>query len=76
MNAITRGAIDCDIHPGVPGITPLLPYMDEFWRDSFVRRGMDGFDLASYPPGAPLSCLADGRPPGGGKPGTDSALLQ
>jgi uncharacterized protein len=75
MNAITTGAIDCDIHPGVPGIAPLLPYMDEFWRDSFVRRGMDGFDLASYPPGAPLSCRADWRPPAG-KPGTDMALLR
>jgi uncharacterized protein len=75
MNAITAGAIDCDIHPGVPGIKTLLPYMNEYWQDAFVRRGADDFDLASYPPGAPLTCRADWRPPQG-KPGTDMALLQ
>ena len=26
------GAIDCDIHPGVPDIKTLLPYMNEFWQ--------------------------------------------
>ena len=75
MNAFTHGAIDCDIHPGVPGIKALLPYMDDHWRDAFVLRGMDNFDLASYPPGAPISCRPDWRPPQG-KPGTDIALLQ
>jgi predicted TIM-barrel fold metal-dependent hydrolase len=74
-NLVTRGAIDCDLHPGVPGIATLLPYMNDFWRDSFVRRGMDGFDLASYPPGAPLSCRPDWRP-ASGKPGTDIAQLR
>ena len=63
MNAITAGAIDCDIHPGVPGIGTLLPYMDEHWRDAFVLRGMDGFDLASYPPGAPSPAGRTGGPP-------------
>ena len=28
------GAIDCDIHPTVPDIKALLPYLDEYWRDS------------------------------------------
>jgi len=27
-----RGAIDCDIHPAVPDMRALLPYMDEYWR--------------------------------------------
>ena len=75
MNAFTQGAIDCDIHPGVPGIKPLLPYMDEYWQDSFVQRGQDNFDLASYPPGAPISCRPDWRPKSG-KPGTDFSQLQ
>jgi len=75
MNAFTQGAIDCDIHPGVPGIKALLPYMDEHWRDAFVLRGMDNFDLASYPPGAPISCRPDWRGKSG-KPGTDFSLLQ
>ena len=25
--------IDCDIHPGVPDIKTLLPYMNEFWQE-------------------------------------------
>src|ERR1700693_1900957 len=49
-------AIDCDIPPGVPNIKALLPYMDEFWRESFVARGIDGFDMMSYPLGAPVTC--------------------
>ena len=75
MDAVTQGAVDCDIHPGVPGMKALLPYMDDHWRDAFLLRGMDNFDLASYPPGAPIACRPDWRPPQG-KPGTDFALLQ
>ena len=75
MNAVTLGAIDCDIHPGVPGIKALLPYMDAYWQDAFVQRGMDGFDMASYPPGAPIACRADWRP-AQGKPGTDIGMLR
>src|SRR5580658_2384543 len=26
------GAIDCDIHPGLPGTHGLVPYLDEYWR--------------------------------------------
>jgi predicted TIM-barrel fold metal-dependent hydrolase len=70
----TEGAIDCDIHPGVPGISTLLPYMTAHWQDAFVLRGMDGFDLASYPPGAPIACRPDWRPKSG-KPGTDIAAF-
>ena len=75
VHGLTDGAIDCDIHPGVPGMKALLPYMDDHWRDAFILRGMDNFDLASYPPGAPISCRPDWRPPHG-KPGTDFSLLQ
>ncbi|MEA2743450.1 MAG: uncharacterized protein QOG25_1821 [Acetobacteraceae bacterium] len=53
--------IDCDIHPGVPDIKALLPYMNDFWRESFVDRGLDGFDMMSYPPGAPITCRPDWR---------------
>ena len=70
MTAAISGAIDCDIHPGVPGIATLLPYMSDHWQGAFVQRGMDGFDMASYPPGAPISCRPDWRP-AKGKPGTD-----
>src|SRR5450432_1822601 len=56
--------VDCDIHPGVPDIKALLPYMSDFWRTSFVDRGIDGFDMMSYPLGAPITCRPDWRVPG------------
>ncbi len=55
------GVIDCDIHPGVPDIKALLPYMEPFWQESFVARGIDGFDMMSYPPNAPITCRPDWR---------------
>jgi len=55
------GTIDCDIHPAVPGIKALLPYMTPFWQDSFVQRGIDGLEMQSYPPGAPITARADWR---------------
>ena len=27
-------AIDCDVHPTVPSMKALLPYLDDYWRDS------------------------------------------
>lgn len=71
----TRGAIDCDIHPGIPGIKALLPYMSAHWQSAFVQRGMDGFDLAAYPIGAPIACRPDWRQPGK-RPGADLAQMQ
>ena len=56
-----RSAIDCDIHPGVPDIHALLPYMEPFWQDAFVQRGLDGFDMMSYPLNAPITCRPDWR---------------
>src|SRR5262249_15386137 len=69
-----RGAIDCDIHPTVPGIGVLLPYMDDYWQEAFVSRGIDGLEMASYPPGAPISCRADWRP-AKGRPAADPATI-
>ena len=59
-----HASIDCDIHPGVPDIKALLPYMNDYWRESFIDRGLDGFDMMSYPPGAPITCRPDWRVPG------------
>ena len=30
----SSNAIDCDVHPTVPSVTALLPYLDDFWRDT------------------------------------------
>ena len=75
MTSSIAGAIDCDIHPGVPNIKALLPYMDDFWRESFVARGIDGFDMMSYPLGAPITCRPDWRVKGE-RPGSSLPNLQ
>ena len=67
--------IDCDIHPGVPDIKTLLPYMNEFWQESFVARGIDGFDMMSYPLNAPITCRPDWRVKGQ-RPGASLAAMR
>ena len=69
------GAIDCDIHPGVPDIKALLPYMNDFWRHSFVDRGIDGFDMMSFPLGAPITCRPDWRV-AGERPGSSLGAMR
>jgi uncharacterized protein len=54
-------SIDCDVHPAVPGMGALRPYLDEFWRDSIEHRGIDSLDSISYPPQAPISARPDLR---------------
>jgi predicted TIM-barrel fold metal-dependent hydrolase len=58
-------SIDCDVHPTVPGMRALAPYMEEFWADSIEERGITSLESISYPPNAPLSVRADFR--GGGR---------
>ena len=54
-------AIDCDVHPTLPGMKALLPYLEPVWRDMIEVRGIDSFESASYPPHAPLSARPDWR---------------
>jgi len=67
--------IDCDIHPALPGTKTLLPYLDEYWRETIYMREIDRMDLSAYPPNAPLSGRADWRPEEG-KAGADIGLMQ
>ncbi len=39
-NIASYGAIDCDIHPAVPNMRALLPYLNEYWREAIVSRGI------------------------------------
>ncbi len=66
--------IDCDIHPAVPGISALLPYMDDHWRETIVQRGVHELDSISYPNNSPLSARVDWRPDKG-KAGSDLTRL-
>ena len=69
--------IDCDIHPAVPDFSVLLPYLDDYWRESVRTRGIHrlNLDLTSYPPTAPLSGRPDWRS-AKGDPGSDFASLR
>ena len=81
-----QGAIDCDVHPSVPGVRALFPYLDDYWRDQIGNRHIDKlpFQLSSYPSTSPLSARPDWRPapgqalgptPGGGTLRPYSAAL-
>ena len=51
--------IDCDVHPTVPGMQTLLPYLDDHWRETMVRRGVDDMVTISYPSVNPLTFRND-----------------
>src|ERR1700709_1247005 len=66
--------IDCDVHPVVPELAALLPYMDAHWRETVVRRGIEGLTTISYPTRNPLSFRHDWRDETG-RTATDAATL-
>ena len=53
--------IDCDLHPTVPALSALLPYLDEMWRETVTRRGIDELNTIAYPANSPLTARADWR---------------
>jgi predicted TIM-barrel fold metal-dependent hydrolase len=73
MQISVAGAIDCDLHPPMPGVTALLPYLDDYWRDQISNRHIDKlpFQLSSYPPTSPLSARPDWRLAPGQQPGPE-----
>lgn len=66
--------IDCDIHPVVPGIAALMPYLNDHWRETVVRRGIEDLTTISYPTRNPLSFKQEWRD-ASGRTGTDAATL-
>lgn len=66
--------IDCDLHPMVPGLQALTPYMDAFWRDQVTERGMTTLDTQSFPPKSPKTIRPDWRGPDGRGAGTVGQL--
>ncbi|MDB5569255.1 MAG: TIM-barrel fold metal-dependent hydrolase [Hyphomicrobiales bacterium] len=52
-------AIDCDVHPTIPGMSALLPYLDPFWRESVVEREISSLESISYPVNAPITARPD-----------------
>ena len=55
------GAIDCDVHPLLPTPADLVPFMDDYWRDTIEVRGLDFWETIAYPANAPLTIRADWR---------------
>ncbi len=69
------GGIDCDVHPALPGMATLLPYLEPYWQEQVTVRGIDGLDLSSFP----LPMEAHGRSDwreAGAKPGSSLARLR
>src|SRR5580658_8423954 len=58
------GAIDCDIHPALPGTHVLLPYLDEYWRAHVRMRGWgrDNYNASAFPVNAPINARPDWKP--------------
>jgi predicted TIM-barrel fold metal-dependent hydrolase len=54
--------IDCDIHPSVPSLQALLPYLEDHWQEIVIARGMDELNSISYPANSPLTARPDWRP--------------
>jgi predicted TIM-barrel fold metal-dependent hydrolase len=72
------GAIDCDLHAAVPGMSVLLPYLDEYWREMASVRALDRLNLSltSYPQNTPLACRPDWTLEDGAKPGSSLQAMQ
>src|SRR5262249_8623928 len=59
MSENSRGQVDCDLHPSVPGINALLPYPPGHWAEAAVTQGFNDLESYMYPTNAPLTGRAD-----------------
>src|SRR5436305_12196718 len=75
MSEPIAGGVDCDLHPAVPHLTSLLPYLSDYWRDQVTTRGMTDLLSQSYPANSPISARRDWRP-AKGKLGSSLADMQ
>ncbi len=55
------GAVDCDLHPAIPPVAALLPFLEGHWADAMLERGIESLEPASHPPGAPIAARPDRR---------------
>jgi predicted TIM-barrel fold metal-dependent hydrolase len=75
MSQTRLQAIDCDIHPSVPSMRALLPYLDDYWRETVEARGIASLESISYPRHAPLTARPDWRVESG-QAATDLAAVR
>src|ERR1700686_5643447 len=69
MTSPIAGGVDCDLHPAVPHLTSLLPYLNDYWCDQVTTRGMTDLVSQSYPLNSPITSRPGWRP-AKGKPGS------
>jgi predicted TIM-barrel fold metal-dependent hydrolase len=50
--------IDCDIHPAVPSVDVLMPYLSDYWQEQIRQSGFKGPVDTPYPPSAATSARA------------------
>jgi len=69
-----RGVIDCDLHPTIPKIGQIFPYISQEWRRVMEYR-KDALFFTQIPGRQPRWSATfnqiDAAPPGGGAPGSD-----
>jgi predicted TIM-barrel fold metal-dependent hydrolase len=75
MDWLGLRAIDCDIHPTVPSMRALLPYLDDHWRETVEARGIASLESISYPRNAPLAARPEWRD-GSGQAATEVAAVR
>lgn len=75
MGVDLPGGIDCDVHPALPGMAALLPYLEPYWREQVTVRGIEGLDLASFPVQMDAHGRSDWRDEGA-KPGSSLDRLR
>src|SRR5271156_3550366 len=75
MHDLPPGAIDCDLHPAVPNLKALHPYLSDHWRDTSIQRGLNELESIAYPANSPLTTRPDWRPQGR-KPASDLDLVR
>jgi uncharacterized protein len=59
MLIAARQVIDCDLHPTVPSIEVLTPYLSAYWREQISQSGFKGPVDSAYPTSAATSARPD-----------------
>src|ERR1700729_1314331 len=70
MTSPIAAGVVCVLHHPVPPLTILLTYLNDYWRDQVVTRGMTDLVSQSYPAHSPITSRPDWRP-AEGKPGSN-----
>jgi predicted TIM-barrel fold metal-dependent hydrolase len=71
-----RQAIDCDLHPIVPSIEVLTPYLSAYWREQIGQSGFKGPIDGAYPVSAATSARADVPSAGSGSVGEQLSAMR